>query len=714
MPAHVLALPVSASAINLVDGDGEKYPLVLGTDTFNRVGEDGNIPIVPLNGGCEFQGSSLPAEWHKGWDANIDTFTATIDSGTLRLTGVASVAGTAGNGWINSHHPAPLLDGLEYTVSLEVPVDDTGGTASRDIKLAHFIKQDKDELQPDSDNNYLQIEVDVDENGLIMYLRKEVNGVNTTLDSGYDYTMDGTRSTGNLEATIWRLVFNGKPGTPGATLSVYLKQSDTLANAETATENELDGSPYDISDLAFNIAYPSYAVYTENTTYFGTTYDSANRAASTYLRVNYDNSPFKIHYDFTPADYGKTDVSLWDGDPDSGGVRVYDEDHVFANDVYLQNGLIRLEIVDDRAYPMDIYFYNPSDVAWQNPRNRYAWRLDDVGKSMVYGYFRHIVYVSPEKCVIQVRYTDTATHDEDYFMDVNYTLLRGGSYVLAEIVNLYPPNPVEYWVGADSSSRFVYVGDNSIADDDLAISSANTTVTDNFTVGFDPDKNEWLFFTGANTMPGGSDADFRGINGDAYFRHIIAEDVFVHRRITGFSQFSNVSNLFKEAEDATLAGGATVVADAGASGGQAVLLDAINEIVFYSFMAGTNLPAGRYLVVIRARDTNQIANDLGITSHNFTDGESRNEENEGTATNQIPVLTANYEYYSWVFDITSTDATGTDSIRSPLCKKIQAAANEIYIDYFLIIPCGNGYDFPQDLAHSSLRGVTQLPRLCER
>ena len=70
-------------------------------------------------------------------------------------------------------------------------------------------------------------------------------------------------------------------------MNVYLKQSDTLANAELATENELDNSPYDISDLAFNVGYPAYKIYTQNATYFGTTYDSADRAESTYLRLNY-------------------------------------------------------------------------------------------------------------------------------------------------------------------------------------------------------------------------------------------------------------------------------------------------------------------------------------------------------------------------------------------------------------------------------------------
>ena len=315
MPYHQQAFPVSSTNIRGVQ-KGQIYPFLLDIDTFNRTGADGDIPVLPLQGGDEYIGESLEGHWHKGWDANIDTFTATISGGTLRMTGVAAVAGTAGGGWIDSHHPVPLLDELEVTFATEVPVDDTGAVASRDIEYEFYLKQDKNELDPFADNNYLVIYTNVSDSGLRLYIKKKVLGTLSNLASGSDYTMAGDRTTGNLEACIWRLVFNGKPGTTGATMSVYLKQADTLANAESATENEVTGSPFDVSDLAFNIAYPAYAIWTENTTYFGTAYDSANRAASTYLRVTYPES-FKLTYDFTDSEYGNSDVELWDGDPDT-------------------------------------------------------------------------------------------------------------------------------------------------------------------------------------------------------------------------------------------------------------------------------------------------------------------------------------------------------------------------------------------------------------
>jgi len=34
--------------------------------------------------------------------------------------------------------------------------------------------------------------------------------------------------------------------------------------------------------------------------------------------------------------------------------------------------------------------------------------------------------------------------------------------------------------------------------------------------------------------------------------------------------------------------------------------------------------------------------------------------------------------------------------------KQTANANEIYVDYFLIVPLGDGRDWPQDLAHAAL------------
>ena len=42
--------------------------------------------------------------------------------------------------------------------------------------------------------------------------------------------------------------------------------------------------------------------------------------------------------------------------------------------------------------------------------------------------------------------------------------------------------------------------------------------------------------------------------------------------------------------------------------------------------------------------------------------------------------------------------------------KVTANANDIFVDYFLIVPIGDGESFPQDLSHSALRGRGQFKR----
>ena len=134
MTATEVAFPIGATTQELVDKKGTTYDV--SSHTVTRTGEDGAIPILHMNVGDSFNGEILEGAWRKGWDSDIDTFTASIDSGILRLTGVAKVAGTSGQGWINSHQPVPLLDELELTVSMELPVDDTGAVAN--LSLIHI------------------------------------------------------------------------------------------------------------------------------------------------------------------------------------------------------------------------------------------------------------------------------------------------------------------------------------------------------------------------------------------------------------------------------------------------------------------------------------------------------------------------------------------------------------------------------------------------
>ena len=145
------------------------------------------------------------------------------------------------------------------------------------------------------------------------------------------------------------------------------------------------------------------------------------------------------------------------------------------------------------------------------------------------------------------------------------------------------------------------------------------------------------------------------------------------------------------------------------SGASAVVLDAQDEYVEYTPEGGTNLPEGRYLGVYRAKDTDQVADDSETTIYDTDDAEYRNEQNGDIQD----ILTDAFVYYTEVFDITAEDVSDTDIIRFRVTKDT-ATENTIFIDYFLIIPIGDGESWSQDLAHSSLRTFEKPRRLYVR
>jgi hypothetical protein len=145
------------------------------------------------------------------------------------------------------------------------------------------------------------------------------------------------------------------------------------------------------------------------------------------------------------------------------------------------------------------------------------------------------------------------------------------------------------------------------------------------------------------------------------------------------------------------------------SGDDAVVLDTQNEWVRYIFTAGTDLSEGRYLAVIRAKDTDQVASDVEILFVNQSDGQYRNQEN----VEQNKTVTAAFAYYCCVIDVKAQDVTDTDTFVFNV-KKDTVTENTIFIDYFLLIPIGDGMSFPQDVSHNWLRSLTQSRRIFER
>ncbi len=129
------------------------------------------------------------------------------------------------------------------------------------------------------------------------------------------------------------------------------------------------------------------------------------------------------------------------------------------------------------------------------------------------------------------------------------------------------------------------------------------------------------------------------------------------------------------------------------------------DYVRYQFTAGTDLPAGRYMALFRIQDLNQVTNGVGLRVYNSTDSEYRNEE----GAQRTITATSAWNYWQLVFEITDADVSGTDTIFLEV-QQVQPS-NDVWIDYFLIIPVGNGNDWPQDLAHNALRRHDNIYRV---
>lgn len=146
------------------------------------------------------------------------------------------------------------------------------------------------------------------------------------------------------------------------------------------------------------------------------------------------------------------------------------------------------------------------------------------------------------------------------------------------------------------------------------------------------------------------------------------------------------------------------------SGGSAVVLDADEELSYDTIIVGgETLPKGRYLLLARAKDTEQIADDFRMNVRNNTDGVYVHESNDFEGT--WKTLTASFAYYQLVFDIADSDLGDNLYLR---CYKRTASENTIFVDYFLIVPIGNGESLPQDLAHNAMRKIGSQRRPVDR
>jgi hypothetical protein len=555
MPANEIAFPVGATNVRLVDADGEEYPIVVGTDTFTRTGKDGAEVVLPLFHGDEFVGKVLEGYWKKGWDIDISAFIAKIASGQLQLSGKAAVAGTWGQGWINSQIPLALLDGLQLTFEMEVPINDTGATPDRDIEIDFFLKKFRTETAPDVDTDGFYIGANIDEDGLVYQIYKIIGSAWTKVWEGSDYNKAARSPTADM-FTIWRLVFSGRPGTAGAHVHVYLKQGSSRANALAATENEITDSPLDLSDLKFHVAYPSWLIWSQNTTYFA----DANEA-STGIQVVYPD--FDVRYSLPDANEGLGDVKVYDtmgSVTEADWQRVLDPDHVFVGDAVLQNGLIRLYADGGAQYGLKLYYY--SGAAWTVALNKIYNYLVSGATDLVYPQIRRVESITPERIILILRLTDTASDDADYYADVKLTLSRGSYKADWEITAIYPADELRFIIRNDGAGddRWAYAGDTVIGDADLAVAAGNATMSDNFGLIYDDAGVAALAFWGANKKPDGTlKTMYAGtLSGARDYLVTALSDLKVY---IGAMPFSLIVNLFKESESATISGAARLYMD---------------------------------------------------------------------------------------------------------------------------------------------------------
>lgn len=583
MPHHELTFPIGAYNIKLKKAKSDvTYLASIPNNGFTRTGEDGSIGVLSLFGGDEFNGEILEGQWQKWWDTEFDNsggvtqpFTAIVNTTNhiLEMEGETDdgVTYQLGVGTLISNGIMPLMDELEFTIAMKVPIDDTGSTADRDIQMGVYLVRDYEYNQNPYQNNMINWYLDVTESGFRIVFSKRINGVNTFLHRGPDAdTNDATYSTGDLEACIIRFVFNDAD--PDASypqnkkhMHVYLKQSDTFANAEAAEEKELVGSPYDISDLYFDMVYPAIWCASQQQTYYD---DAEGTAQFDYLRVEYPE--IEVSYDCDIDDQLGNEVELWDGDPDSGGIKVYDKDHKFSSDIYLQNGLVRAKIRDGIYRGLSLYLYLSGYTG--------SWDLIDPylrndTTNLRYPFFMNIDYIGPEKIILKIKLRDTATENNDYFVVHYLTLKRGSLSFEFEILDVYPMQPIG-WTFYDAGQRFGYAGNDEFSDADLSDSGNNYTLSDNFLIGFDPDTNALVYTASTETKPTSGSARFQAYWGaNLYIQDIAAELVIGCKVWLAMTPYSLITALFEEAENATYGNGASVELDGLASNGQAVMLE---------------------------------------------------------------------------------------------------------------------------------------------
>jgi len=650
---------------------------------FTRTGIDGAEPLFSLFGTKKFFGEVLSGTFLKDNDGVIlGPFTVLITGGDLEITGQAAVAGVDAYGWIVSQNRLYMLNETVIDIHLKLP----GHSAANDFELNFIL----DATQPvatqepiGNDNNYLRVYLWSDNAAYNIGITKRINGAAPVviLAPAVVVAAEGT--------------FRIKIEDDGEYTFYY---HDGAGDVDEATDEVVAKS--DIG-LLFDKGYVVYEMVTS---------DAVLRTlTSEQVVVTYPN--FDSKYDLEDADVNKGVCEIWDGDPDGVGVQVFDEDHEFAGDCYIQNGLVRFHIAEGIIRGLVLWGYISG--AWLNTRAYIQ------GYAVEHPYLQKIEFYSVNKIAVIIHLHDIADDDDPNWGTYRITLERGSYFFRVEVIERVPmpAHPTLYMSQVAPYLHFNYGGDaelEKIADADLTINAdAQNTQSDNFTVALDEGVAYMLFFAFLK-KPTGTWSYWTNRYYDTYFYAGFAdmkegENEFYY----GVIPFSLSANLFREAEYCFDQGwyGATPPDKFDPGVGESatvVRFDAQNENIFYQFVGVTDLPVGRYFALIRSYGVGAVQNYRVRAWCTAAGGYFLNQE-KAWVTKQAQ--NAAWTYHGIIFDITTEEDGDTIQIEA---EQNNAGPNTVYIDYILLIPISNGESWPQDLSHSALRGRDQNKKVYVR
>ena len=674
MPIQEIPLPVGAKG------------LVPALPTIDRSGEDGNVPVALVFSGDNFIGEALEGHW-KVDDSSMgqiyDTSSIQKIAGQLEFKLRSDVANNYSRMWVQSIAGFPIIQDAYIDVHLESHT----GSPSYNNSLYFFLRSESvasavvtSTDSPLNDPNYLAVQIRRTTTPTYeIRVLKNVEGSQTVI---YAYT-----AITNEEGTF-RIKFRLTDGK----IDVYFHDG---AGAVVESSDELTLTDDDW-DLYFDAGHPALMVETQEATF--------RTMISDGITVSIPD--FSVGYDQDAADYGKGDVQVFDtmgSATESDWRRVYNEQHDFTGDCVIQNSLIRMVIDEGASTGVEFHWWNGS--AWAEEFNEFAFEF--ASTFLANPYLLSIDTLNRDEVLLKFRFSPSAVKYPAVYGDVWMLVKRGKYYATFTIDKMVPEG--EFGVNFYNVSprrRWDYCGDDQVGDDDLAISASNTTMTDNFLIVFDDAGNDVLGFIAINQKPNGSVKAFRSNEGDQIKIDFIDSTDFAQTEIhVGQVPFQDVDKLFLEAESGTYTGSSA--SDGTASGGTKIELDSQTEYVYYQFLGGTDLPEGRYMLIVRAKDSNQVSNDFELSVYNETDSEHCNEFSDSVKF----TLTASWAYYSIVFQLEDNDLSG-DTIRCYVVKDT-ATANTIDVDHFLLIPLGNGIEWPQDIAHNAMREATVNFRLTD-